>query len=235
MNIQRCTRPAIAVLLSAGLPLLSLAVENPEVSQDGLQLVEQARHSSLYVNPDVDWNRYREIHLLEATVDFRRNWQRDQNRSYPFKVRNEDVAEIKQSMAELLAEVFSQELSKDNGYALTNTSGEQVLIIRPAILKLDIVAPDTQNGSGIYKQYTESSGDMTLQLELIDSVTGKILARTSEYGEVPRWGHLQWTNRVTNEADARRMLRRWAIELRNRLDEGGLSATQSAPDPASAD
>lgn len=213
----------LAVLFIACLPRIGLAEEKTESVADGLQLVEKDRHRSLYSNPNVDWSQYQEIHLLEPSVDFRKNWQRDQNRSYPFKVRDEDVAELKQSMAELFTEVFSQELSKDSGYSLTDSNGEQVLIIRPAIVELDIVAPDTQNWAGIYQQYTESSGEMTLQLELLDSVTGKILARSSERDEVPRWGYFQRTNSVTNQADARRMLRRWAEELRERLDQKSLN------------
>jgi hypothetical protein len=179
----------------------------------------------------VDWHKYTQVQLLTPSVEFVKNWQRDQNRSYPFKVRDEDVAELKQSMAELLTEVFSKELSQDGGYALTDVAGEGVLSIRPAIQELDIAAPDTQNWAGIYRQYTESSGEMTLQLELIDSVTGKTLARIRDHDEVPRWGNFQLSNRVTNEADARRMLRRWAVDLRERLDQGQLSA----PAPASAD
>ncbi|MDZ4730014.1 MAG: DUF3313 family protein [Xanthomonadales bacterium] len=230
----------LALLLSASLPLLSLADENAELNaelaEDGLQLVEKDRHRSFYSNPNVDWRQYHQIHLLAATVDFRKNWQRDQNRSYPFKVRDEDVAELKQSMAELLAEVFSQELSKDSGYGLTDTIGKQVLTIRPAIQGLDISAPDTQNWAGIYRQYTESSGEMTLQLELLDSVTGEVLARSREHGEVPRWGYFQLTSSVTNQADARRMLRRWAIDLRERLGQESVNRESlSAPTPASAD
>jgi hypothetical protein len=208
----------LVALLALGPPQLGLADPTTEVTADDLQLVEKSRHLSLYVTPDVDWKKYTEIQLLEATVDFRRNWQRDQNASWPFKVRDEDVVEIKQEMAQLLAEVFGQELSRNGGYALSDSSGEHVLMLRPAITELDVAAPDTQNWAGISRQYTESSGRMTLQLELVDSISGKVLSRFKERSEMPRLYYYQLTTSVSNEADARRMLRRWAVDLRERLD-----------------
>ncbi|HET6564414.1 MAG TPA: DUF3313 family protein [Xanthomonadales bacterium] len=219
LNALRQLAFVVPALLALTLPLTGLAGSDAETTEDGLQLVEENRHRSLYVAPDVDWSRYSAIQLEDPTVEFRRNWQRDQNRSWPFKVRDEDVVEIKQSLAELLIEVFGEELSRDGGYALSDESGSQVLILRPAITELDVAAPDTQNWAGISYQYTESSGRMTLQLELIDSVSGKVLSRFKERDEVPRMYYYQRTNRVTNEADARRMLRRWAEEQRERLDE----------------
>lgn len=214
----------VAAMLVAGLPQLSLAESAAEVSADGLQLVEKDRHSSLYVAPDVDWNKYTAIQLQDASVEFRRNWQRDQNQSWPFKVRDEDVVEIKQWMSELVAEVFTQELSENGGYSLTDSSGEHVLTVRPAITELDIAAPDTQNWAGISRQYTDSSGRMTLQLELVDSASGKVLSRFKDRDEVPRMFDYQLTTRVSNEADARRMLRHWAQDLRERLNARSDSA-----------
>jgi DNA-binding HxlR family transcriptional regulator len=60
---------------------------------------------------------------------------------------------------------------------------------------------------------------MTLKLELYDSVTGDLIATASDRRESPRRGYYQWTNSVSNTADARRMLERWAKDLHKRLDE----------------
>ena len=219
MPAKRFNALYLATLLAISLPQSGLAVDPAEPSLDGLQLVEKSRHRSLYVAPDVDWSRYTQIQLLDATVEFRRNWQRDQNSSWAFKVKDEDVEEIKQGMAGLLAEVFSEELTGNGGYALSTSIGEHVLTLRPAITELDVAAPDTQNWAGISRQYTEISGRMTLQLELVDSVSGKVLSRFKDRDEALRTYDLQWTTRVSNTADARRMLRRWAVELRERMDQ----------------
>jgi hypothetical protein len=229
------TKPLItaglAGLLSFGLPLSGSAGAEASTAsaapENQLQLVEKDRRSSLFADPAVDWASYRQIQLLDATVSFRRNWQRDQNTSHPFKVRDEDVVEIKQSLADLLNEVFTRELTEQGGYTMSTEAGEQVLIIKPAIVELDIAAPDTMR-TGINRQYTDSAGRMTLEFELIDSVSGKVLAKASDRYEDPRRGWFNWTNSVTNRADARRTLQRWASDLRERLNEGRFNASTLA-------
>jgi hypothetical protein len=60
---------------------------------------------------------------------------------------------------------------------------------------------------------------MTLKLRVYDSVTGDLIVAASDRREAPRRGYMQWTSSVTNKAEARRMLQKWAEGLRERLDE----------------
>ena len=122
-------------------------------------------------------------------------------------------------MAELFDEVFSEELTTDGGYELAETSGENVMRIEPHIQDLDIYAPDTRSSPGIQRSYSESAGRMTLKLNIFDSVTGDLIATLSDHREAPRRGYMQWSNSVSNTQAARQMLRRWAVELRERLDK----------------
>jgi len=190
----------------------------PELSLDGMELVEKDRRGEIYADPGIDWSVYTEIKLDPATVAFRRNWQRDQNRYQSFKVRDSDMERIKRELAELFDEVFTEELTTNGGYQITDTSGENVMRIEPHIVDLDVHAPDTRS-PGINQSYTETSGRMTLKLHIYDSITGDLLVAASDRREAPRRGYMQWTTSVTNKADARRMLQRWAEGLRQRLDE----------------
>lgn len=190
----------------------------PEISLDGMELVEKDRRGEIYADPGIDWSVYTEIKLDPATVAFRRNWQRDQNRYQSFKVRDSDMQRIKSDLAELFDEVFREELTTNGGYQMTDTSGEHVMRIEPHIVDLDVYAPDTRS-PGISRSYTETSGKMTLKLHIYDSITGDLLVAASDRRETPRRGYMQWTNSVTNKTDARRMLQHWAEGLRQRLDE----------------
>jgi hypothetical protein len=197
----------------------SYAEEEPNtVSLDGLELVEKDRRGEIYADPDVDWSVYTEIQLQDATVAFRRNWQRDQNRYNSFKIRTDDMEKIKSSLAAEFHEVFTEELSSNGGYTMTDASGDSVMTIKPAIVDLDVHAPDTMR-AGRTRQFTESAGKMTLKLELYDSVTGDLIATASDRREAPRRGYMQWTTSVSNKAEASRMLKRWAQGLRERLDK----------------
>ena len=48
---------------------------------------------------------------------------------------------------------------------------------------------------------------------------GDLIAKMSHRQDAPRYGWAQWTTSVSNKAEARRMLQRWAKALRTRLDE----------------
>jgi Protein of unknown function (DUF3313) len=195
---------------------------------DGLALVEKDGWGEIYANPAVDWSVYTQIQLEDATVAFRRHWQRDQNRGDPFKVKNSDVENIKRELSEQFREVFTEELTQNGGYVMSDVAGENVLMIKPSIVDLNIAAPDTMR-SYRSRQYTESSGEMTLKLELYDSVTGDLLATASDRKESIYRGYLQWTTGVSNRADSHRMLQQWAQSLRERLD-----TARSAKPPAIA-
>lgn len=216
------------VLFSLALALTAVTAvaandEAADVSLDGLELVEKSRKSELYVDPDVDWNSYSKIRLDPATVAFRKNWQRDQNRSQPFKVRAEDMERIKSELSELFGEVFTAELTSGGAYVMAAESADDVLRITPHIVDLDVYAPDTRHSPGIQRSYTETAGRMTLKLEMYDSVTGDLIAHASDRREAPRRGYMQWTNSVTNRTEAKLMLERWARDLREFLDEAKTS------------
>jgi hypothetical protein len=221
-------RPRTAAIALAAMAALSLAactvpatvepeVTPPDVTLDGLQLVDKTRRGEIYADPGVDWSQYDRILLDPATVSFRKNWERDQNRNQPFKVQAEDMERIKTGLAELFNEVFTEELSANGGYEIVSATGEDVLRITPRIVDLDVYAPDTSTPAQT-NQYSESAGRMTLKLELYDSVTGDLIATASDRQEDPRLGYMEWRNRVSNRADAERMLERWATALRERLD-----------------
>jgi hypothetical protein len=217
MNDFKMTVLAVFVLLAMP-SALPAEQEPPEVSLDGLELVEKDRRGELYADPDVDWSIYEKIQLDQATVAFRKNWQRDQNRQQAFKVRASDMERIRNSLSELFGEVFTKELSKNGGYVMTEETADNVMRITPRIVDLDVYAPDTRS-PGISTSYTESAGRMTLKLEIYDAVTGDLIATGSDRRESPRRGYMQWTTSVTNNAEARRMLQRWAVSLRERLDQ----------------
>jgi len=208
-----------ALILTLGSSVVIAAkTDSPEISLDGLELIEKDRRGEIYAAPGVDWSGYEQILLEPASVAFRKNWQRDQNRYHSLKVKPQDVERIKSDLASLFDEVFTEELTANGDYTIASESAENVLRIKPQIVDLDIYAPDTRS-AGITRTYTESAGKMTLKLELYDSVTGDLIATASDRRESPRRGYYQWTNSVSNTADARRMLERWAKDLHKRLDE----------------
>ena len=169
----------------------------------GLSLSKTATWHSAFIDPEADFSVFRRVSVLEPHVAFRSNWQRDQNRSRSRNVRASDVERIKEDVAGLLKDVFVERLEAA-GYDVVNVADEDVLVVRPAIIDLDITAPDVRS-TGRSRTYAASTGAATLFVELFDSLSSDLIGRAVDRRSAGRsGGFAMQNNRVTNRADARR-------------------------------
>lgn len=209
----------IASLALFGLPTLAMAeTPPPEVSTEGMQLVEKDSRGAIYADPGVDWSVYSKIMLDEASVAFRKNWQKDHRRNSAMRVTTKDMEKIKSSLSTLFDEVFVEELSKNGGFEIVEQAGPDVLRITPHIVDLDVYAPDLSS-SYSSRSYAKQAGKMTLKLELYDSETGDLIAAASDRRESRYHNYAQWATSVSNRRDAEEMLQKWAKGLNKRLSE----------------
>lgn len=185
---------------------------------DGLKPVANPRVQMAFVDPDADFSVFKRVSILDPFVAFRSNWQRDQNRSRARNVRASDMERIKTDVANLFRDVFIERL-QDAGIEITTGVGEDVLIVRPAVIDLDITAPDVGT-SGRSRTYTTTNGAATLYIELFDAESGDIIGRAADR-QVARQASsfMTWNNRVTNASAARRMFSGWADKLAEFLEK----------------
>ena len=184
---------------------------------DNLVAVEGAAVNMAFIDPDADFSVFKRVAILEPLVAFRSNWQRDQNRSRSRNVSSRDMERIKADVATQFERVFAERLEAA-GYEVVDVAGDDVLVLRPAIIDLDITAPDTRT-AGRSRTLTASTGAATLYMQLFDSVSGDINGRAADRRAVRSGGgNVSWSNSVTNAADARRMFGRWADTLITFLD-----------------
>jgi len=216
MKLHRFLIVVMVTCLLSG-PALARKAELPAVSHDGLELRQGKVAEVLYVRPGVDFSGYQRFVILECPVAFSKDWERDR-KSGPLRVSQKDMDEMKASLSAEFLKIFTDELQNKGGYTIVTEGAEDVLILRPAIIDLEVSAPDTMTAGRSYT-LSEGAGGMTLYLEIYDSATGQILARAIDRQEDRGMGRIQWQNAVTNKAEADRILRRWAGALRARLDE----------------
>jgi hypothetical protein len=192
----------------------------PAVSHDGLHLMPDSKLRAVYMKPGADLSQYDKVALLDAYVAFRKDWQRDHNNEEPFDMRvsDKDMKEIRERVAKEFAKEFTKVLSTEGGHQVVKDAAEGVLILRPAIINLDVTAPDTMT-AGMSQTVVASAGSMTLYLELYDGKTQAIIARIIDAEAADNVGIAQVANRVTNTADFDRVLRRWAELLNKHLAE----------------
>ena len=195
----------------------------PEMTEDGLQRVSDDRFEAVYRLDGSDLGGFEAFTMQPCTVAFRRNWMRDHNRSRPAtgnRVDQEWLDRAKATLGEDCDKYFKEALLEEPAYSLVDESEriDGVIIVAPGVVDIDINAPDVRGAANV-RSYTTSAGEMTLSLELRDGATGQVLARIIDRREDPELQWLEWTNSVSNRADARRILRRWSERLRAYLDE----------------
>lgn len=219
------TDTAFKALLAAFAAILISACTTPApaTSYDGLTLVPDTAFGEVYRRPGVDLASYGSLGLETCSVAFRKNWLRNQNNSrmdLSSRITQKDVDRIKDALSASCDTHFRAALEQAPPYQLMDSfdSGEAVLVLRPAIINLDISAPDIST-PGMTRTYTTDAGEMTLLLEGLDGTTGEILFRVVDRRRAVDTARMQWTNSVTNQANANRTLKRWAGQLRKGLDQ----------------
>ena len=121
----------------------------PATTEDGLTKLESKRIDVLYWRPGASLAPYKRIALLDCLVAFRKDWQEDQNRDRrgTERVTAEDMERIQTLLAEEFRKEFTRELQERGGYEIVDVVGEDVLVLRPAIVNLDVAAPDLPTAS----------------------------------------------------------------------------------------
>jgi len=186
---------------------------------ENLVPVEDAQMGAAYIDPNADFSVFKRVMILDTFVAFRSGWERDQRRgTRGVRITANDMDRIKSDVADLFQQVFAETLEADDGFEVVDQADHDVLLLRPAIIDLDISAPDTMS-AGRTRTFTASTGAATLYIELYDSVSGQIIGRAADRQATRNaGGRVTWSNRVTNTADARRMFGGWANTLRDFLD-----------------
>lgn len=193
----------------------------PQTTKDGLELQEHSKVMAVYLKPGASLAAYDKVAITDVLVSFKKNWQRDYNQDVvrlDAKVTDADMEKMKKEIGDEFKKVFTDVLQK-GGYEMSTVVGPDVMIIRPAIINLEVAAPDT--GSPAFGGVTivRSAGSLTMYAELLDSVTNDKFAEVLDTEDPGEGGFAQRATRVSNKAALDSTLRHWAELLVKRLDE----------------
>lgn len=196
-----------------------VAAEEANPMFENLVPVGEPSVAVAYIDPNADFSEFKRAMVLDTFVAFRSGWERDQRRgTRGTRISATDMDRIKTRVSELFNSVLIDTLEADDGFEVVSEPDYDVLLIRAAIIDLDVTAPDTSS-AGRSRTYTADSGAATLYIELYDSVSGQIIGRAFDRQSARNPGSMmRWTNRASNTADARRVFRSWAETLRGFLD-----------------
>ena len=211
---------SLLVFLWAGLFLAGTSFAEEDADPfENLEQVEDSKVAAAFIDPNADFSVFNQVMVLDTFVAFRSGWERDQRRgTRSNRVSARDMETIKTRVSELFNSVLIEILEEDDGYEIVDEPDYNVLLVRAAIIDLDVTVPDTMS-AGNTRTFTADSGAATLYIELYDSVSGQIIGRAIDRQAARSPGDImRWTNRASNTADARRVFRNWANSLRSFLD-----------------
>ncbi|MFD2167546.1 DUF3313 family protein [Thalassotalea euphylliae] len=191
-----------------------------KTSFDGLELKSKDNSKMVYMAPDADFSQYGSILLMEPDVRFKKNWQRDYNRkasTVNARVSDEKMLQMKQDMKTVFTEAFTEEFTRHD-YPIVSQPAANTIVIRPALIDLDVSVPDVKS-SFMSQKATKHSGSATLYLELYDGVSGDILARVAENRFLGEGTNYSRASKTQNRADAKYTISGWARKLREFFDQ----------------
>jgi hypothetical protein len=212
----------ILVLIAASLTsCASLNDQYPATSADGLKRIESKYVDAVYWDTGATLSSYERVQILDVNVAFEKDWLRDYNRDVRGlrgRADQSDMDRIKKALASEFVRVFTKELQEKGGYEITDQPAANVLQLSPSIVDLDVTAPDLMI-AGRTTTYTAEAGEMTLVMDLYDSVSGAKIGAVFDRKRSRDWGNFRISNRVTNKSEADIILRKWARLLVDALDE----------------
>lgn len=190
-----------------------------EVSFDGLHVVDNAKADAAWARPDFDISQYTKIMLVGAGIEYTQATNKgrttmDRNRGGPYFIDDATRARFEKAVTD----TFIEEMAKIERFTIVDEAGPDVLTVWGGLLDVtSYVPPD--NLSGRSQVFISQVGAATLVLELRDSESNTILARSVDRRAAERQGGTMMnSNRVTNAAEVRRLIRFWATRLRDGLD-----------------
>ena len=211
--------PAVIAALAVVLSSWSLSAARPPDTWDGLLLVKSRRLENVYLLPDADFRGYGKAMLDPTEVAFRKNWQREHNRTargLSGRVNDRQAREMLDEAQRRFDRIFT-EAFREAGYEIVTQPGEDVLRVSTAIVNLDVQAPEMMS-AGRSRTYSQEAGQATLVVQVKDSLSGQVLGRAID----AQWagdGSPYLRNRVTNIADFEQLFSQWARRSAEGLDE----------------
>lgn len=204
------------LLMMMGLILSVAACATSAPSPDAsLVEVKSKPMDHLWVKPGVDFSSYHSVLLDEATVAYReeayRFWRE------PKKELRKRLDSSAKDIAKQFNKTFERRTSEEKRYKVASQKGAGVLQLTPALIDVYIINPDEMLATTSKKVISRTAGDMTLKMEVRDSVSGELIAVFEDYQDADSWIGPQRQDNISLMRETRIIVSRWAGRLSDGL------------------
>jgi hypothetical protein len=132
-----------------------------------------------------------------ASMAFRKNWDSKNGLNrLDTGLKPSERQRLADDMASLFHAELVAELVERGGFTLAEAPAPDVISIEPAIIDLDLTAPEASNTPGS-RSFVRTAGSMTLILELRDAASGVTVGRVIDYEKARETRELQMVNHNT--------------------------------------
>ena len=207
------------VLLWAALVCAPFAAaqEGGAWSEGGLQKIQVKGLDVVYARPGATLAGYTKIMLAPISVAFHKDWASTVKVGTNRQISPSDQQRIREKLAKAMQEEVVKELNA-GGYHLVTAPGEDVLGVEMAVVNLYVRAPANLSGQSGKDFYAVTAGEMSLVIQLTDSVSGDAIARAFDNFRATEYSNPERITRADNETEVRSAASQWAKALRNGLD-----------------
>jgi hypothetical protein len=189
-----------------------------EPTFDGLYPVKGGRMDGAWARPGFNVEQYSKIMLEGTGVEFRpggseRSVAMTASRTEYFALTPEQKARFEVEMGK----AFRQELEQAKHFEIVDEPGPDVLLVRGGLL--DVVSYVPADPTANVEIYVRRVGEATLVVEMRDSLSGAILLRAIDRRAAEDAARsFTRANRVSTNAEFRRLARTWGAIMREGLD-----------------
>ena len=207
------------VLLWAALACTPFAAaqEGGAWSEGGLQKIQVKGLDVVYARPGATLAGYTKIMLAPISVAFHKDWASTVKVGTNRQISPSDQQRIREKLAKAMQEEVVKELNA-GGYHLVTAPGDDVLGVEMAVVNLYVRAPANLSGQSGKDFYAVTAGEMSLVIQLTDSVSGDAIARAFDNFRATEYSNPERITRADNETEVRSAATQWAKALRNGLD-----------------
>ncbi len=184
--------------------------------KDGLSRVVGTTADDVFVAMDVDVSEYKSFYLSPLdTSNTQVDYEPSRHSTNPWgdwKMTDKD----RQMLAGYYEKAMTAALQKA-GFQLAQKQGAGVVVINASLLEIAPLAPkdDFKSRDPAVDYYSEGAGDLTIQIQLRDGASGRLLAHIEdERAAGTRWEKNTWLN---NQFEIRQVFNRWARQFAQRM------------------
>jgi hypothetical protein len=208
----------LALLGACSLGPRPVQYESGPATADGLYRVKSNDLGALFLDPGAEFGEYDGVLIDPVSLSYKRDRRRssglDTTRRV-FELDDDTVARFQR----IFQESFVRELGRSRSFAVVSEPGPGVLRVSGHIVDLDVRVPAFKGGE---VNFVVDAGEMTLVLDVRDSLSGAPLARVADRRLIrpPGAGNVgaYRSTAVNNWGAVRDIFSDWARILREGLD-----------------